>query len=192
MESISEEPQFVTAMSTAETLEQVRCPRALRATPSDSSPYDCLTITSINYRQSRGGLIGAFPGRVRRLPAAGFRLSGHERDVLHGTQAVDEVFSSCSSRAFRPNVAFLFATDNVLLSRNDDEPDASALLQAALSKYATARGRGRGHGTHTHMRAGHTHALTRRAPTEKILRSARAWTRAWVCGRMRARAWQDK
>ena len=43
---------------------------------------------------------------------------------------------------------------------------------------------GMGH-THTHVLDSRTH----RAPPVKILRSAHAWTRAWLCGRVRARAW---
>jgi hypothetical protein len=115
--------------------------------------------------------------------------------VLHDAQAVDEVFSSCTKRAFRPNVAFLFATDNLLLSREEDEPDASALLQAALRKYATARV-GRGPGTHTH--AGWTHARTHAQGPDGEIIAQRARVNAGIgvraragsCGLVRARAWQ--
>ena len=52
--------------------------------------------------------------------------------------AVQEVFAACTRKAFRPNVAFLFATDNMLLQSGENQPDASALLQAAMRTYEAA------------------------------------------------------
>ena len=80
-------------------------------------------------------------------------------------------------------MAFLFATDNLLLSREEDEPDASALLQAALRKYATARV-GRGPGTHTH--AGWTHARTHAQGPDGEIIAQRARVNAGMGVRARA------
>ena len=41
-------------------------------------------------------------------------------------QAVDEVFANCASHAFRPNVAFLFVTDNLLMDERESPESEEA------------------------------------------------------------------